>query len=423
MRAPRLEPQDMYNRIAQLSADQQLSVVAELPGRLDPALLERAAEELVTAEPVLACRYVDDPRRPRFELRDVAEVTEPFVEDAEDPHAAAMRWAAVTVDPCADPVFAVALFRGRQADVLALRVHHVATDGQGAKEVAYRFAEAYSALASGERPELPRGGSRSGVQALRRVNPLALVAAAYAPDAGRPTWGVPAAGEPKERVFEVRTLAEERFAALRAYGKRAGATVNDLVVTAAFRALFDVLDAPADRPMLLNVSFDMRRFLPSPPAAAALNMSSIETLAVQRVPGEPFDATLGRVSARLSELKRGNPGLRGAVLLELVGRLGYRAMYRAGGEPMLRGREFGVSFPFVSNFGVVDASRFRFGEIAPADVVVLPPASLPPFVMLGASTWAGRLSLVVGYPPDAMPPGFVPRLLDAVAGELEEAVG
>jgi NRPS condensation-like uncharacterized protein len=420
MRAPQVEPQDMYNHVAQLSADQQLSIVAAVPGRLDPALLERAAAALLAAEPVLGCRYVEHPRRPRFEPFDAADVAKPLVRDAADPRAAAFEWAAVPVDPCAAPPFAVALFRGPATDVLGLRVHHVVTDGQGAKEVAYRFAETYSALARGERPAPARAGSRSGLQVLRRFDPVTLVSAAYQADAGRPTWGVPSVGEPGQRRFEVRTLSPERFGALRAYGKARGATVNDLVVTAVVRALFDALEAPTDRPMLLNVSFDLRRYLPAPPSAAALNLSSIETLAVTRVPGEPFADTLRGVSSRLAELKAGKPGLRGAVLMELMGRLGgYGLLMKAGGEPMLRGRQHGVSFPFVSNFGVLDPARLRLGPLEPAEAVVLPPSSLPPFVMVGVSTWHDRLSLVVGYPPDAMPEGFAARLLDAARDELE----
>jgi NRPS condensation-like uncharacterized protein len=256
---------------------------------------------------------------------------------------------------------------------------------------------------------------------LRGFGPLKLLRALRSADAGRPTWGAPSGGEPGGRVFELRRLAPEPFAALRAYGKRQGATVNDLVVSAVYRALFDALDAPADRPMLLNVSFDLRRYLAAPLSAAAANMSSVETLAIARVPGEPFDATLRRVSARLDELKQGTPGLRGAVLLEVVGRLGYGATFRAAGEPMLRGRDHGVSFPFVSNFGVLDPQRLRFGDLVPADVVVLPPASLPPFVMVGVSTWADRLTLAVGFPPDAMPREFVARVLDSAIADLDAA--
>lgn len=423
MHPPKVQPQDMYNEIAQLSADQQLSIVAELPGRLDPGLLERAAAALVSAEPVLGCRYVKDPKRPRFEFRDASEIARPLVRDSANPHSTALAWAAIRVDPTVDPLFAVALFRGPESDVLALRIHHVASDGQGAKEVAYRFAETYSRLSLGEEARLPSGGSRSGLQVLRHVAPWWTLLAAFASNNPRPRWGVPVVGEPAGRAFEVRTLDAKRLAGLRAYGKRQEATVNDLVVTAVYRALFEALDAPDDIPMLLNVSFDLRRYLPNPPTAAALNASSIETLEIQRMPSEDFADTLSRVSGLLTELKNGNPGLRGAVLMEMAGRLGYSTMYKAGGVPMERGREHGVSFPFVSNFGVLDAERLRFGDLEPVRVLVLPPSSLPPFVMVGASTWAGRLSLVVGYPPAAMPEGFVPGLLDITVDQLEEIAG
>lgn len=59
--------------------------------------------------------------------------------------------------------------------------------------------------------------------------------------------------------------------------------------------------------------------------------------------------------------------------------------------------------------------------MVPDDVVVLPPASLPPFVMVGVSTWADRLTLAVGFPPGAMPRDFVTRVLDLAIGDLDAA--
>lgn len=354
MRAPRVEPQDMYNVIAGASADQQLSIVVALPGRVDAAMLEAAAAALIADEPVLACRYVPHPRRPSFEPGVPAEVARPHTAEAADPWAAALAWAAVPVDPARDPLFATALSRGPSGDVLAMRIHHAATDGQGAKQVTYRLAEAYSALAEGHRPLVRPAGSRSGLQVLRRISPLSLVRALLAPGPGRPRWGTPRAGEPGERAFELRRLDADRFGALRAYGKRAGATVNDLAVTSVVRALFEALEPPGDQPMLLNVSFDLRRYLPQPPSAAAANLSSIETLALRRVPGEAFGDTLRRVSGRLTALKSGTPGLQGAVQLEIVGRLGYGALDRraasrcgAGGSTASRSRSSRTSASWI----------------------------------------------------------------------------
>jgi hypothetical protein len=37
------------------------------------------------------------------------------------------------------------------------------------------------------------------------------------------------------------------------------------------------------------------------------------------------------------------------------------------------------------------------------------------------STWAGRLTLAVGFPPDAMPREFVARVLDSAIADLDAA--
>jgi NRPS condensation-like uncharacterized protein len=409
----RAEPQDAFNHIAAAAADQQLSIVAAFEGHLDVGLLEAAVAAVSSAEPVLGCRYVPHRRRPTFEPVEAS----PFVTltEAADPRVTAIAAAAVPLDPETERAIKVHLVRSGRADALVLTVHHVAADGQGAKAVLGMLAEAYSTLIHGGTPRLPAAGERGQRQILRRSGPLKLIASIRRRKAPRPTWGVPSRGEATTRTYSLLHLAPERLGAVKAYGKARGATVNDVLLAAFYRALFAVLEPEPGKPMIVNASFDLRRYLRDGAGASACNLSSVEPLAVPYDPASPFEATLATVRDQMAAYKAASPGLGSAALLELVWAVGgYARLDAMTGEPMRRGRAYGLSFPFLSNFGILPEDSLAFGGLHPAEAFVLPPASLPPFVMLGASTWRGTLTLAIGYPPDAMDPALVARLLAEV---------
>ena len=64
---------------------------------------------------------------------------------------------------------------------------------------------------------------------------------------------------------------------------------------------------------------------------------------------------------------------------------------------MERGQRAGRTYPFLSNFGVLDPERLTLGDLTPTRAVVLPVAGHPPFGMLGASSYQGELTLSMGY--------------------------
>lgn len=417
-RAPKVEPQDAWRHVMRVAADPQTGLVASLPGRLDADVLEAAVAALLAAEPVLACRFVEDGRSPRFEPRAGAPAR-PLVEDSSEPAEAALAWAAEPVDPFAEPLFAAAVFRGPAGDVLALRVHHLAADAYGTREIGHRLAEAYGAVARGARPALAAARSRGMFQVLRRVWPHRSVLAAYAENAGSPGWGLPVAGEPGRRSYAVRSVSA---APLEVLAASYGTDVEAVVVTALFRALTEVLDAPASPPMSLHVAVDLRRHIRSGgPSCAACNLSAHETLRLACAPEATFEDALGSVSAALAVARGDRAGLRSAVLVELAGRMGPSVLARATAEPAMRDRERGLATPLVADLGVLDPERLRFGALVPDSAFVLPTVGLPPYACVGFSRFLDTLSLTAGYPPDSVSAEVLPGILERAAAQLSAA--
>jgi NRPS condensation-like uncharacterized protein len=85
---------------------------------------------------------------------------------------------------------------------------------------------------------------------------------------------------------------------------------------------------------------------------------------------------------------------------------------------MERGQRAGRTYPFLSNFGVLDAAALGFGELQPSRVVVLPVAAHPPFAMLGVSSYSGELTLSLGFAIGEIDPAVPRALLASIDRDL-----
>jgi len=387
--AIRPQPQDVYNHFARLSADQQLAVVLEFEARLDEERLRDAVCALIDAQPVLGCRFTCEGHAPRFMPGDRAAAF--TVSDAPDLHSAVTEGASRLLDYSGGGVMHVGLFRGPGRDALVVRLDHTAADGQGAKQVASLLAGLYSGRTAGACSSGAGVPDRSAARLVRRYPLARRLALIRSRVDVRPTWGVTALdGEPGRRGQVMTTIPAADFSAVRRSAKSVGATVNDVLLAAFYRALFRELAPAEGRSMAVNVSFDMRRYLdaddPMPPAS---NLSSVETALVARIADETFADTLERTVAEMTRLKAGSPGLSSAMLMQYARLLGATRFERMVIEPMGRGRRYGVSFPFLSNFGVLESGSLTLDGTVPASAVILPPAGRPPFNMLGPSSFEG----------------------------------
>ena len=412
----RAQAQDVYNDLARVSAVQQLGIVLEFDRHLDLAKLEEAVREVVRCQPILGCRWAKGRLWPHFEPIGARAAVIETVE-ADDVSAEAWRAVGEQLDPAAGPLGRVTLVRGGPEDALVVRLDHTAGDGQGAKRFATLLAQAYRTGSGGAAVS---GSARSGWRLITAVGRRNAWRAMRTRQAPRPTWGMPVAGTGDGPCrFETRTIAPERFEQAREWGRQYGATVNDLLLAAFYRALFGGFSPQADRPMAVNVSFDMRRYLPE--AAGDLpimNLSSVETAMVARVPGETLGQTVPRVTAEMALRKSGMPGVGSVMLMQMSSLAGYATMRNLVQTPMLRGQMFQLSFPFLSNFGVLHEDDLGFGGFGPKSVVMIGPAARAPFFMLGASTYRGALTVSGGCVTRTMDPAILPGVLDRVAAGL-----
>ncbi len=414
--------QDLANHLGRRVADQQIRCIVRLAGRVDLARLSRACRLAVEAEPILGCRLVVEADNPYWETRgDLDHIALCEAAQAEDPDAALSEFVATPIDASTDPLVLVRVFRPLDAgDIVCVKVNHVSSDVGGTKEYLGLLAAIYRRLTDEPeyRLEPNLAGSRGQDQVFRRFASEDLRAAARQMSGIRPTWGFPAKSRDfLEPTFAFRRIGPIELSAIKAYGKTHGATVNDTLLAALFRALIAVFDPPADAALTIQVPIDLRRYLPGKRAEAVCNLSSMLYPTIRREDAASYETALASVVKAMGTLKSGNPGLGAALYLEQAFAPGLREVLR-GLQKALSSADRTKAHPMLSNFGVLEEQTLDFGDVDVVDATILGPILYPPGFLLGASTFRGALTLSVGYPANALDQGLVERVLDLVITEL-----
>jgi NRPS condensation-like uncharacterized protein len=410
--------QDQVNYLMRRGGNQQLHCVMTLDGQLDAERIAQAVRLSVEAEPVLGCRFVEHPRRPYWErCDDLAHLPLCRVIEAQDPEAAIWRFITTPIDSGIGARVQVRVFRSA-GDILCVKVDHVAADIGGTKRYVYLLAEIYRRLAAdpGYCPEPNLHGSRGQGQVLRQFQFWTLLKALLGSFNPPPAWHFPSQGsDHSSQTFAVRRIGPERFRSIKEYGRQFQTSLNEVLLTAFYRALFEIINPPTGVPLPVLVPVDLRRYLPEARAGAVYNLSGIVLPAISREEDAGFDDTLIQVQKAMQPLKTNNPGLGAAMLLELAFLPGFAPMQRMVSSPEDR---LSQTHPNLSNFGVIAQQQIDFDPVPVTDAYLLSPVLYPPGFMLGVSTYRQTVTFSVGFCDSATDRREVERFLNLFKTEL-----
>ena len=419
---------DIAVNLLRAGSDNQDRCVLRLEGRVDAERLKRTARLILDAEPILGCRFVERFWRPFWERVDDLDATEFFrVVETDDPEREIDRFLLGAIDPADGPQMRVCLVRG-ETDAVAFRVNHETADGGAYREFLARFLEIYNRLEAdpGYVPRPNVGGSRSMTLVARRLSladKLKVIRRLFRDGRARRkppgNWAFPgtfaAASGPRIAVRRARPGLGER---LRAFGKKAGFSINDLLIAAALRAFRTIIRPPAGTPYRLRMTADQRRWLPGGRGEAMCNMTGGYVLLLEDGAGDPFVETARRVRDRMAVLKDDYIGLGSWVGVPLLKLVPFRWLKRIAARYVARSGKRPPMPPQITNAGVLLTEGVRFGAVEVADAVIAGPMIDPPNLQLNFMTVKGELLMNVSYYASGVDPADVERLFDEVEAEL-----
>lgn len=323
-----------------------------------------------------------------YRIDDILEVSRP-----DDVEAAADAFLTQEIPPENDIQMKVALFLHRGKSTLCIIENHMCMDGGDFKYFLKAFCKNYSEYAEkGVSPIDLREGSRSYDQVYqdfsqteqkmaknlyKNINAKDDHRFPLTPDSIRDT-----------SFIAKRKISAEKLAQIKSSGKKHGATVNDMLLTAYFYSLYEIASYNPYDSVSISCAIDLRRHLKDVSDEGLTNHTAWMQC---RVPerGQDIFATLQYVKQSVNRFKHDKfMGLYGLPLLKL----GYSIMPHAASEEIIK---IGYSNPLVamSNIGILDEKALALCGNEPTDGFMTGAVKFKPFVLLSATTLRNAVTL------------------------------
>lgn len=425
---------DIYNYIARYGMGNfHPQAILRLDGRLDFDRLVSAVRLSVDAEPVLGCRFVEGNPPYWKRLENIDEVKFCSLEEVSDPNTTVQRFLESPLDMDNDPKIKVKLIRSEECDIVGIKVNHACCDGTGIKEYVELVSAIYSKLDGSGEEFVPIPSERGRRDQDRLFESLGITDpdSLWIPgsDILIPTWAFPWQQETSNATrIAVCRISPDQVDAISSYAKSRGATVNDLILAAYYRAMLKMGQPVYGVPMGINITIDLRRYLSDQKTEALRNFSGSVNTWLSMVENESFDETLSRVVYMMNDVKRGYPGLQSAIGLERLEKVSFKealAYYKATSSigksrakcPVYTGNR---SIPSLSNIGILSKQLIKMGNVNVSDYYIIPPIVSAPGLLLVANTYNGTMTLAAGFYENTVLSSDVERLLNTIKQEMLE---
>ncbi len=418
---------DIYNYMARYGmANYQIQAVLKFNSRLDPIKLMKAVSIANNIEPVFGCRFIENQPPYWLPLSDTEKRGIYSFEETNNTDEAVRKFLESPLDMDKDPMVKVKLISSGAFDTLCLKINHTCTDGSGVKEYIHLLSDIYCSIDQNrECVHRPRIRSRADQDKLLNNLGITDLEAARDPKSQVPKtvwpfcWKV---GIPGDISVSVCKIPRGYLGVLSDYAKARGATMNDMILTGYYRAMFELSKPPYGIPMDISMTVDLRRYLPNQKTEAIRNFSGGFLTRLPRIMNEPFGDTLSRVVNVMKQVKSGTPGLQSALGLEHIEKgdfYGTLSFYENISKVFkLCSGFFGFCNPILSNMGFIDKSLLRFGESYVTDAYIIPPALCAPGILLCVGSYNNEITLTISYYKEHGNSNQIQKLLDLIRSEM-----
>ncbi len=418
---------DVFNVYFERIYDPTMHIVFTFDGEIDVGIMKEATKRLIASDPYLRSRFAAVDGQPVWE-----EVPEEQWEGAFVlfPAGEVEILPPPPLDVRSGPQVRVNLCRRGEGDLLAVTCHHGFCDASGAMTLARDLFSVYRGIM--EDPDFrpirrdPYDRSTDRILALYSDEERQRALAEEEPFVDRWRFPVERTGRGTPRIV-CRTLPPERLGLAKAFGKRHGATVNDVLIGAFFLAFAKIRGDPSDRgaPRSILTSADLRRKHPGLHAEGLpMNLSIAYEVTLSAGEGARLEDAIGQVAAITARRKAGSLGLAAILFYEEILAGGMPAVRTFFDDMIERYRTSGLKNPVFSNLGVFDPGNYlpvpgKDGtELGLLDVRYLPCACWPYGFLTIASTFRDRLTITTAYEEGPYSTAVVERFLEYVDGYL-----
>lgn len=412
---------DKYQYLYEVTrySDHQVHCLIYFESKVDAAILKRAAELLIKSVPILTRTYKSCGNSSHWEDTDISVWEDLFtVTDNKDEFD---NFTLSKTNAETGPQIKFCLLQ-KEKDCLSVVINHMVSDGGGFKQCMYLFSELYSNLLRDPDyiPERIIDGDRSFKDIIRKPNiPLRIGMLLFGSKDNnqKSTCEFPMSKSENPVPFLVsHEIPKDLFRSIKNYCRASDVTVNDVVLTAYFRALSVVLDM-IDRELAIPIMIDMRRYLNDKGLNALTNLSSTSIVKTCVAKNEDFFGTLSKINSIMKVKKSGNLGLNTFLKLNAGFKIpfvdAYSIMAKVLKHPKLS----------MTNIGILDSSRLVFVNSPIENAVMFSSKKYQPYLQLSVTSFNDKMTLGFGQYGSKQDRNRIEELLNCINKELSIAFG
>jgi NRPS condensation-like uncharacterized protein len=395
--------------------DGQCRCVIRFDGRIGISRLTRAVELSLKAHPILGYRFVYHPWKARWERNPFSNTRIPLrLIETSDADSETNRFLAEPIDSTEGIQVAVCLIRS-EYDTLCIKLSHMVADAMGLLEYIRMLSHLYIELQFNpdyiprEAPKCKRGLG----QVLRQAGITAMIKGFFNWCYPKSQWGFPQVNSDfSASAFPVRQIGKERLATIKTFCHEGGFKFTDVLTAAFYQALIDVLNPRPGSRLPVQMTVDLRRYLPAGKVQTICNLTGAYYPVIRYSKGRTYDQTLRDVAKAVSAAKAEKSWLGGIFFLELVGKFPSFVHTMWARRVIRQELSGGTSHPFFSNLGVIDPSIVDFLDVKTVDLGLFGPVSFPPNFLATVYTFRGELYINSSFCPSAADQQLADRFFD-----------
>lgn len=319
------------------------------------------------------------------------------------------------IDALNGPQLKAEVIRDDKKDVLCVSINHMLCDAAGFKEYLYMLCEIYSNIE--ETPyslSTPMANRKIGqlVEAFSLRDKLKIMFSKndmFNLDHAK----FELEGNLNNPFIEKRMLSKEYFSKIKAYAKKNGATVNDVILTAYTRVLFQIFN----RVIATTCTVDMRKYLPNHKAKGICNLCTNLTCDIGSEIGTEFQETLMKVKNTMDKEKSNIACIKSVFIMEKV----FNALPYKVARDIIKKKFSNPQIAF-TNIGILDITRLTFGKVAITEAYMTGSIKYSPYFQLAISTFDDQPTLSVNLYGTQSDKNKISVFLDRLVQELQEAI-
>ncbi|MBI9051372.1 MAG: DUF1298 domain-containing protein [Anaerolineaceae bacterium] len=381
-----IEALDEYIRLQTISNDHQIRAVLVFDGFLDINKIKEALRKSFAMIPILGCSYQEDGKRAFWERRDFEDDNFMMFHEHPEVELNLIDYLQNIASDTGPQIF-VQMIRQKDHDSLIFCLNHMAFDGSGLKSYLYLLADLYS---NRQHEAHTFNQVRQLRVLLKNISLRDKISALFQ----KPFQGSNEAFlddstsnlQPRVKLFNI---SAEQFLIIKSICKREQITINDFILAIFAHALLQVSPTPFSSELIMQVMFDLRRYIRKHPVSSFGNFSSMGSLII-RNNKHTFLTLAAEIHHTMEWIKSGYPGIKNVLLVDAA----YHLLPLKTFGQIVTGKIKAVGIS-TSNLGIIDDQKCSFAGSGLQNAYMLSSIKKQPAIQLSFSTFKNSITLSI----------------------------